>query len=113
MSIRDELASLLDRHLSDRDNAQGCRLACGYDGDDRCEHLADAILARFAVVELPEPTGQWSAGPEWRDGNAVVWTAPGGTVMVQNVEPGDMSPHQARQLAAKILAAANRAEAQQ
>ncbi|NKS42281.1 hypothetical protein GS496_17165 [Rhodococcus hoagii] len=58
MSTRDELASLLDRHLSDRDNEQGCRLACGYDGEDRCEHLADAILAagysRPRVVETFE-----------------------------------------------------------
>lgn len=102
MSIRDELAGLMYE----------AGLADDPDSDDLTA-AADAILERFAVVELPEPTGQWSAGPEWRDGNAVVWTAPGGTVMVQNVEPGDMSPHQARQLAAKILAAANRAEAQQ
>lgn len=53
MSIRDELASLLDRHLSDRDNDQGCRLACGYDGDDRCEHLADAILAAGWSKQAP------------------------------------------------------------
>ena len=45
MSARDELANLLDRHMSDRDYDQGCRLACGYSGDDRDEHLADAILA--------------------------------------------------------------------
>lgn len=42
---RDELAELLDRHLSERDNDQGCRLACGYDGDERAEHLAAAIVA--------------------------------------------------------------------
>ncbi|TCN51828.1 hypothetical protein EV641_109219 [Rhodococcus sp. SMB37] len=42
---RNELANLLDSHMSDRDYDQGCRLACGYSGDDRDEHLAAAILA--------------------------------------------------------------------
>ncbi|MCD2099596.1 hypothetical protein QNA24_29965 [Rhodococcus qingshengii] len=55
MPIRNEIANLLDRHMSDRDYDQGCRLACGYSGDDRDEHLADAILERFGVVELPKP----------------------------------------------------------
>ncbi|NKS66380.1 hypothetical protein GS461_09840 [Rhodococcus hoagii] len=45
MSPRDELANLLDRHLTDGENEHGCRLLCGYDADDRSEHLADAILA--------------------------------------------------------------------
>lgn len=80
MSIRDELASLLDRHLSDRDNAQGCRLACGYDGDDRCEHLADAILARFAVVERPEANG----GPM-----GIEWASNGGHVTGRVLAIGD------------------------
>ena len=45
MSERDELANILNDHFTDRDYDQGCRLKCGYDGDDRDEHLADAILA--------------------------------------------------------------------
>ena len=48
---RDRLANILDRHLTDRDYDQGCTRACGYDGDDRDEHLADVLLA--AGVTLP------------------------------------------------------------
>lgn len=77
---------------------------------------AEAILAalktaNIGVVELPEPTSRWAEGPEWRYGNSVVWTAPGGSVMVQNVEPGDLHPEQARTLAAWLLSAADAAEA--
>lgn len=45
MSERDELEALLDRHLTERDCAQGCTLACGYDDEDRGAHFADVILA--------------------------------------------------------------------
>ena len=69
--------------------------------------------AGWEVVKLPEPTGRWAEGPEWRDFisgaiHAVVWTgdAPGSTVMVQNVEPGSLTPDQAHDLAAALLAAA-------
>lgn len=96
MSIRDELADILE----------------ALDGGDYMD-IADAVLARYAVVELPEPTGHWGGGPEWRDGDAVVWTALASNVMVQNVGGGDLSPHHARVLAAALLAAAKRAEGQQ
>lgn len=36
-----------------------------------------------------------------------VWTAPGGRVMVQRVEPGDLIPKEARDFAYTVLAAAN------
>ncbi|OFN17763.1 hypothetical protein HMPREF2604_07430 [Corynebacterium sp. HMSC055A01] len=35
-----------------------------------------------------------------------VWTAPGGRVMVQRVEPGDLTPAEARFFALAVLAAA-------
>ncbi len=44
---REELVNRLDLHLTDREGMSGCRLSCGYDGDDRGEHLADVILADF------------------------------------------------------------------
>ena len=76
--------------------------------------VLDALReAGYGVVKLPEPTGRWAEGPEWRDFisgaiHAVVWTgdAPGSTVMVQNVEPGSLTPDQAHDLAAALLAAA-------
>lgn len=39
-----------------------------------------------------------------------VWTAPGGRVMVQRVEPGDLTPAEARFFALAVLAAAQYAK---
>lgn len=77
--------------------------------------ILDALKAAgIELVELPEPTGRWAEGPEWRpfpQQHIVVWTGkPGSTVMIQNVEPGDLTPDEARGLAAALLAAANAAE---
>ena len=47
------------------------------------------------------PCGQY--GPS-------VWTAPGGTVMVQRIEPGDLAPDEARAVAYAMLAAADYSE---
>lgn len=66
MSIRDELADLLDFHQPgsvsgtqyDGTPADVETCSCGKwsdtDGSNHREHVVDAILARFAVVELPE-----------------------------------------------------------
>ena len=40
----------------------------------------------------------------------IVWTAPGGLVMVQRLEPGELSPDDARTLASALLDAAEVAE---
>ena len=42
--------------------------------------------------------------------NAIVWTAKGGRVMVQRVEPGDLTPGDARALAQVLNEAADYAE---
>lgn len=42
-----------------------------------------------------------------------VWTAPGGRIMVQRVEPGDLTPAEARFFALAVLAAAKYAEGAQ
>ena len=39
-----------------------------------------------------------------------VWTAPGGRIMVQRVEPGDLTPAEARFFALAVLAAAQYAK---
>lgn len=39
------LGDVLRPHFTERDYEQGCTLACGYDGDDRVEHLAHALAA--------------------------------------------------------------------
>ena len=55
-------------------------------------------------LDIPVPNGKaWLpcglTGPS-------VWTAPGGRIMVQRVEPGDLTPAEARFFALAVLAAA-------
>ena len=81
-------------------------------------HVAEVIERTYAVVNLPEPDFMWGKGPQWvkytdpeeRFAGWTVWTAPGGNVMVQRIEPGDLASTEARVLAAALLAAANAAE---
>ncbi|QNJ56916.1 hypothetical protein SEA_REINDEER_125 [Mycobacterium phage Reindeer] len=110
MTARDKVAEAISRQ------AEWEAVSIPY---PKIERLADAAIGAHmealsetghVVVKLPEPTAQWAGGPEWRYGDSVVWTAPGGNVMVQNVEPGDLHPEQARMLGAWLLAAAAKAE---
>lgn len=57
---------------------------------------------------MSEYVVEWHQSP----GGWVVWTAPGGRVMVQRVEPGNLTPDEARDLATALLAAARASEAQ-
>ena len=57
-------------------------------------------------VFVPDGKGWLPGGP---DGPSV-WTAPGGTVMVQRIEPGDLTPEEAREVANALYAAANYSE---
>ena len=58
-------------------------------------------------ASFPHPAKGWVLDAE---GRPVVWTAPGGLVMIQRIEPGDLTPAQARTFALNILAAADYAE---
>ncbi|WP_432678011.1 hypothetical protein ACRAJ3_25090 [Rhodococcus pyridinivorans] len=105
MSIRDELAALLRQHAMPSLEADYPR--------DEYECCADAILARHAVVELPEPVREYQ-----EQGPAAEWTVRGnGYALVRNdltivvSFKGAASPAEARQMAAALVAAANRAEA--
>ncbi|MCG7261191.1 hypothetical protein [Corynebacterium guaraldiae] len=89
-------------------------IAHGMKNDDSpariAKHLADYGLlapdlpeANDAGIIVPGGKGwlpQGLTGPS-------VWTAPGGRVMVQRVEPGDLIPKEARDFAYTVLAAAN------
>lgn len=65
---------------------------------------------------LPEPNDPnvfVPGGKGWLPGGPhgpSVWTAPGGTVMVQRIEPGDLTPEEAREVANALYAAANYSE---
>lgn len=64
---------------------------------------ADRVLPAANDTELPLPTKTWVLDAE---GSPVVWTDPGCSVMIQRIEPGDLTPAQARTFALNILAAA-------
>lgn len=76
---------------------------------DAVEALAQAGLLADDLpaandLDIPIPDGKaWLPcglrGPS-------VWTAPGGRVMVQRVEPGDLTPDEANAFALTVLAAA-------
>ncbi|MGV0351667.1 hypothetical protein ACUY2G_12285 [Corynebacterium guaraldiae] len=81
------------------------------------ERLANALAnAGLLMPALPEandagiivPGGKgWL--PQGLTGPSV-WTAPGGRVMVQRIEPGDLTPAEARFFALAVLAAAQYAK---
>ena len=64
---------------------------------------ADLDLPEPNDTSLPLPTRSWVLDAE---GRPVVWTAPGYSVMIQRIEPGDLTPDQAHAFALNILAAA-------
>ncbi|QLF83868.1 hypothetical protein SEA_MOOSEHEAD_59 [Gordonia phage Moosehead] len=86
----------------------------------RCHagHVAAHVVAvirdsGLTVIAPPEADGRWAEGPEWVQGanladrsGWVAWTAEGaGMVMPQRVEPGELTPDGARELAAALIAA--------
>ncbi|HCG2982325.1 hypothetical protein ACL1CN_10390 [Corynebacterium striatum] len=79
--------------------------------------IADALAeAGLLAPELPEPNDPGIFVPDgkgWIPGGShgpSVWTAPGSQIMVQRIEPGDLTPDEARGVAHALLAAANYSE---
>lgn len=73
--------------------------------------------AGFLMPDLPEPDDASIFVPDgagWQTPqDSTVWTAIGGRVMIQRVEPGNFTPSEARSLAYALLAAAKHAEEQE
>lgn len=99
---------LAARHHKDQmegDGAVGC-----FDTAAAVAELRDAGLLAPDLPEANDPTASFVPdGKGWLlDGptGPVVWTAPGGRVMIQRIEPGELTPAQARAFALNILAAA-------
>ena len=89
-------------------------------GDELFGLDEDAALALkengLLAPDLPEANDPGifvPGGKGWRIGDISVWTAPDSSVMIQNVEPGDLSPAEARELAHALLAASDYAEREQ
>lgn len=81
---------------------------------DIARRLADAGLLAPDLPEANDPIASFVPGGKgWLlDGpeGPVVWTAPGGLVMIQRIEPGELTPAEARDLASILNAAADHAE---
>lgn len=99
-------AILAARHHTDQmegDGAVGCFDAAAAAEELHAAGLLAPDLPEANDTELPLPTKTWVLDAE---GRPVVWTAPGCSVMIQRVEPGDLTTAQARAFALNILAAA-------
>lgn len=96
MNARDELTELIDRTLNE--------IPAATLSDRGLQHLADAILECFAVVQLPEPDSKGDFLPEIR-----LFTDDNGTDIFYVSHPIQTSS-EARDTAAKLLAAANLAD---
>ena len=93
------------------------------DVDEAIDHLADneayvtaLQAAGLLMPDLPEDNDRTvfaPGGKGWCIGDVSVWTAPGTPVMIQRVEPGDLSPASTRKLAYALLAAADYVEKEQ
>ena len=73
------------------------------------EALAEAGLLAPDLPEANAPDIFVPDGKGWLPCGLTgpsVWTAPGGRIMVQRVEPGDLTPAEARFFALAVLAAA-------
>ena len=119
----------LEQIIADHERVRMMRLAtcrCGweepiYDRDATALHAAHVVAAirdsGNTVIALPKPHGRWAEGPEWVQGanladrsGWVTWTAEGaGMVMLQRVEPGELTPADAADLGAALIAAAQHA----
>ncbi|WP_432793648.1 hypothetical protein [Rhodococcus ruber] len=103
MSIRDELAGLMYE----------AGLADDPDSDDLTA-AADAILARFAVVELPEPAVDRFGNPDFSNEHIRLTVYRDGCVQLETPEYFGVNtgihPFQLRDMAQRCLAAAKIAE---
>lgn len=103
-------AILTARHRKDQmegDGAVGCFDAAAAVAELHAAGLLAPALPEANDTSLPYPMKGWLLDAQDRP---VVWTAPGGRVMIQRIEPGDLTPTQARAFALNILAAANYSE---
>lgn len=111
MNNQDKAAEVIrtwqQRHQNELDN----------NTDWAAQNLAgDLKQAGLLAIDLPEPNDPGIFVPDgkgWIPGGPhgpSVWTAPGSPIMVQRIEPGDLTPEEARNLAHALLAAAQYAE---
>lgn len=113
MSNRDRAAEVIRtwqaRHKTELDNNTAWA----------AQNLAgDLANAGLTAPDLPKPdeANFVPDGKGWLPGGPhgpSIWTAPDSTVMVQRLEPGDLTPEEARGIAHALLAAADYSEGNQ
>lgn len=98
MSNRDRAAEIIDEH--------------SFEPECIASYLTDAGLI---APDLPQPdeANFVPDGKGWLPGGPhgpSIWTASDSRIMVQRLEPGDLTPAEAREVAYALLAAANYSE---
>ena len=123
MSIRDELTKLIAEHLPEHRAVErmvgNCSCICGWEGIGETDadktakfaaHVTSTILARYAVVELPERSEDEYGHPATFQFGAIrrATVDRDGFIRPYNWmgNGGSMSPLAARETAAALLAAA-------
>lgn len=118
MSNKERAAALLtpnSEHCQRVHNGEGgdpC-MFCEYSAETAADMLADAGLLAPDLPEANDPNIIVPDGKGWLPGGPngpSVWTAPDSRIMVQRIEPGDLTPEEAREVAHALLAAADEAE---
>ncbi len=105
MSNREKAAEVIRAHGTDPCREPECIAQDLADAGLIAPDLPEANEANF----VPDGKGWLPGGPH----GPSVWTAPDSTVMVQRLEPGDLTPEEARGIAHALLAAADYSEADQ
>lgn len=103
-NTQERVRDYIDNYLTDSTSISGTVLS---------RRLETAGLLAPNLPEGGESTApgvkEWHITTGEQDG-PIVWTAPNSPVMVQRIEPGDLTPREARALADSLYAAANYAE---
>lgn len=102
MSNREKAAEVIRAHGTDPCREPECIAQDLADAGLIAPDLPEANEANF----VPDGKGWLPGGPH----GPSIWTAPDSIVMVQRIEPGDLTPQTAREQAALLLAAANHSE---
>ena len=102
MSNRDRAADVIRAHGTDPCREPECIAQDLADAGLIAPDLPEANEANF----VPDGKGWLPGGPH----GPSVWTAPDSTVMVQRLEPGDLTPEEARGIAHALLAASDYSE---
>ena len=86
---------------------------CGTRARIAVEELKNAGLLALDLPKPNDPSIFVPNGKGWLPGGPhgpSIWTAPDSRIMVQRIEPGDLTPEETREVAHVLLAAANHAE---